>query len=155
MNQNDAPRLPKWAFFLGDVVLLVFAWLIANYLPHPFTPLPFISTVVCVVLGTALFIVPFLVDEDRRKQAEATDLRQELDTQSQRMQAATEQLSHALAQLKVVDEASIRAFHAAEKLPQRLQEKVAEFKQQLEIAEDEEKESMTQELATLRSAETD
>jgi hypothetical protein len=45
--------------------------------------------------------------------------------------------------------------HAAENLPYRMQEKLAEFNQQLAATEDEEKERLTEELATLRQGESE
>src|SRR5947209_2039496 len=78
MNNNDSSRLPKWPFLLGDAALLATAGLIANYHPHPFAPLPFVSSVLCVVLGTAVASIPFLAQQNREEQEAAENLRQQL-----------------------------------------------------------------------------
>jgi hypothetical protein len=73
----------------------------------------------------------------------------------QRLQAATESLARAAAQIKAVEEAVHKTAHAAENLPYRMQEKLAEFNETLAARETEEHEALERELEELRAANAD
>jgi hypothetical protein len=152
MKFDDVPRLSKLPFIIGDLALLLLAWLIAYRHPNPFSPLPLLLITGCVVVGCTSLIIPFAVNYVRDQEEAAASLHRELSEQFKRLMAASEHLQHATVQLKTVEEIATKNLQAAEKLPYRMQEKIAEFNQQLAAAEHEEKEALEQELATLRSA---
>jgi hypothetical protein len=156
MKFEDVPRLPKLPFILGDIALLLLATLIANRHPHPFSQtLPLLIITGCVFAGCVAAMIPFLVNYARDQEEIAASLRRELSEQFKRLMTASEHLQHATAQLKTVEEIATKNLQAAEKLPYRLQEKMAEFNQQLAETENEEKEALEQELAMLRSTESE
>jgi hypothetical protein len=156
MKFEDVPRLPKLPFILGDIALLLLAALIANRHPHPFSQtLPLLIITGCVFAGCVAAMIPFLVNYARDQEEIAASLRRELSEQFKRLMTASEHLQHATAQLKTVEEVATKNLQAAEKLPYRLQEKMAEFNQQLAETENEEKEALEQELAMLRSTESE
>jgi DNA-directed RNA polymerase subunit F len=155
MNLDPAPRVSKTVFLLIDAGLLVTAFIIAYLVKDPFAPLPFVLTVLCVALAGIVGLIPFLLDyaadSAEYVQAERTKVAEHV----QRLNAASESLARAAAQIKAVEEAVHKTAHAAENLPYRMQEKLAEFNQQLAATEDEEKERLTEELATLRQGESE
>ena len=155
MKFDDVPRLPRLPFFLGDIALLVLAGFIAAGHPHPFSPLPLLLITACVAIGCVLSAVPLVVNYVRDQEEIAGALRRELSEQFKRLMAASEHLQHATAQLKTIEEVATKNVQAAEKLPYRLQEKIAEFNQQLAETEGEEREALEQELALLRSSESE
>ncbi|HTX67481.1 MAG TPA: hypothetical protein VMD31_17055 [Opitutaceae bacterium] len=155
MKFADAPRLPKLPFILGDIALLLLAAFVADRHPNPLTPLPLLIITACVVAGVVATMIPFLVNYARDQEEAATSLRQELGEQFKRLMAASEHLQHATAQLKTIEEIATKNLQAAEKLPYRLQEKIAEFNQQLAETENEEQEALNQELAALRASESE
>ena len=155
MKFADAPRLPKLPFLLGDLALLLLAAFIADRHPHPLSPLPLLIITACVVAGVVASMIPFLVNYARDQEEAATSLRQELGEQFKRLMVASEHLQHSTVQLKSIEEIATKNLQAAEKLPYRLQEKIAEFNQQLAETENEEQEALTQELAALRAAESE
>jgi hypothetical protein len=156
MKFEDVPRLPKLPFILGDIALLLLAALVANRHPHPFSQtLPLLIITGCVFVGCVATMIPFLVNYVRDQEEIAASLRRELSEQFKRLMTASEHLQHATAQLKTVEEIATKNLQAAEKLPYRLQEKMAEFNQQLAETENEEKEALEQELAMLRSTESE
>ncbi len=155
MKLDDVPRLPKLPFILGDIALLLLAWLIAARHPHPFSPLPLLLITGCVVAGCVAFIIPVVVNYVRDQEEVAGGLRRELSEQFKRLMAASEHLQHSTVQLKTIEEIATKNLQAAEKLPYRLQEKIAEFNQQLAETESEEREALEQELAMLRSSESE
>lgn len=155
MKFADAPRLPKLPFILGDLALLLLAAFIADRHPHPLSPLPLLIITACVVAGVVASMIPFLVNYARDQEEAATSLRQELGEQFKRLMVASEHLQHSTVQLKSIEEIATKNLQSAEKLPYRLQEKIAEFNQQLAETENEEQEALTQELAALRAAESE
>jgi hypothetical protein len=155
MNLDPAPRVSKTVFLLIDAGLLVTAFIIAYLVKDPFAPVPFVLTVLCVALAGIIGLVPFLLDyaADSAEYIQAERLK--VADHVQRLNAASESLARAAAQIKAVEEAVHKTAHAAENLPYRMQEKLAEFTQQLATTEDEEKERLTEELATLRQGESE
>ena len=156
MKFEDVPRLSKLPFILGDIALLLLAGLIATRHPHPFAqPLPLLIITGCFFVGVVAAMIPFIVNNARDQEEAAAALRRELGEQFKRLMTASEHLQHATAQLKTVEEIATKNLQAAEKLPYRLQEKMAEFNQQMAETENEEKEALEQELAMLRSTESE
>ena len=153
MKFDDAPRLSKLPFILGDIALILLAGFIAARHSDPLSPLPLLVITGCVVIGVAVFMIPYIVNDARDKEDAAASLRHELSEQFKRLIAASEHLQHASVQLKSIEEASTKSVESAERLPFRLQEKIAEFNQQLVDAGNKEKAMIEQELARLRSAE--
>ncbi|MBI2813621.1 MAG: hypothetical protein HYX71_05010 [Opitutae bacterium] len=153
MNLDPAPRLPKWIFLVIDLGLLLTAFIIVYFAKNPYAPVPLISAVSCIGLAAIIGLVPFLVDYAADSAEYVQQERARIADQVQRLNAAGESLARAAAQIKAVEEAVHKTAHAAENLPYRMQEKLAEFNQQLASAEDEEKERLSEELATLRQSE--
>ena len=142
-------------FIAGDLVLLAVAWCNVAFFANPLSPLPFITITVFVVLGVAALMIPFIVNDSRAKEKAADALRQEMSEQFKRLIATSEHLQHATAQLKNIEEASAKSVKAAEQLPYRLQEKIADFNQQLTETAAKEKAMIEQEQTRLRSEETE
>lgn len=155
MNLDPAPRVSKTVFLLIDAGLLVTAFIIAYLVKDPFAPVPFISAVACVGLAAIIGLIPFLIDYAADSAEYVQQERAKIADHVQRLNAASESLARAAAQIKAVEEAVHKTAHAAENLPYRMQEKLAEFNQQLATTEDEEKERLTEELATLRLGESE
>ncbi len=155
MNLDPAPRLSKTVFLLIDAGLLLTAFIIVYLAKEPYAPLPFVSAVLCVGLAAIIGLIPFLTDYAADSAEYVQQERARHAEQAQRLNAAGESLARAAAQIKAVEEAVHKTAHAAEHLPYRMQEKLAEFNQQLATAEDEEKERLTEEVATLRQSESE
>lgn len=155
MNLEPAPRLSKTVFLLIDAGLLLTAFVIAYFAKNPYAPLPFISAVLFVGAAGVVGLIPFLIDYAADSAEYVQAERDKVAEQVQRLHAASESLNRAAAHIKAVEEAVHKTAHAAEHLPYRMQEKLAEFNAQLASTEDEEKERLTEELATLRQAESE
>ncbi len=155
MNLEPAPRLSKTTFLLIDAGLLLTAFIIVYLAKDPYAPLPFVSAVLFVAAAGIVGLIPFLIDYAADSAEYVQQERARVADQVQRLNAASESLARAAAQIKAVEEAVHKTAHAAENLPYRMQEKLAEFNQQLATSEDEEKERLTEELATLRQGESE
>lgn len=136
----DTPRLPKWPFLAGDVLLLGVASVIATQVRNPFAGTPLMLIVACVALGAVLAAVPFIADY-ARKQDEALDERQRsLEALARTVATSAEQISIAAAGLHGLAETATKNLQLAEQLPARLQEKIGEVKS-LHTAESEQLET--------------
>lgn len=155
MNLEPAPRLSKTVFLLIDAGLLLAAFVIAYFAKNPYAPLPFISAVLFVGAAGVVGLVPFLIDYAADSAEYIQAEREKVAEQVQRLHAASESLNRAAGHIKAVEEAVHKTAHAAENLPYRMQEKLAEFNAQLAQTEDEEKERLNEELATLRQGESE
>ena len=153
MNSTVSPRPPKWPYLLGDALLLALACAIGLATERPLSPVALTAVFGCVAFGSILGALPFLLDFLAQQRAAAALLQQKLDLQGLKLQQAADTLAATSAQLKAAHEAAARAVHAADNLPYRLQEKVAEFTTQLQERDDEEKAAMAKELEALRDAE--
>jgi len=155
MKFDDAPRLSKVPFILGNLALLALAWFIYAYHPNPFSPFPLFIIFVCFVVGILASMYPFVINYVRAQADASTSLRHELDEQFKRLIAASEHLQNSILQLKSVGEIATKNVEAAERLPSRLQERITEFNQQLVAAENKDKARLEQELTRLRSGESE
>ena len=152
---NDAPRLPKLPFIIGDIVLLVAAWLTYQKSSLPLGTAPLIAIVVCVALGAVLFAIPFLADYAQTDREALADRQRSLEALARTTASAAEQISIAAAGLHEIATLTQKNLKAAEHLPQRLQEKISEFNQRLNEAAATENEALQQEVNTLRAAEAE
>ena len=155
MNLDPAPRLNKLVFLAIDAGLLLTAFIIVYFAKNPYAPLPFVSAVLCVVLAAIVGLIPFLTDYAADSAEYVQAERGRVADQVQRLHAAGESLARAAAQIKAVEEAVHKTAHAAENLPYRMQEKLAEFNESLATKENDEREALERELDELRAANTD
>jgi hypothetical protein len=156
MNLEPAPRLPKWTFFAIDAGLLIAAFIIVFFnSKNPYAPLPFVSAVICVVLAAVIGVIPFLIDYAADSAEYVQQERVRVNEQVQRLHAAGESLARAAAQIKAVEEAVHKTAHAAENLPYRMQEKLAEFNAALAETEESDRAALEEELDELRAANSD
>ncbi len=155
MNLDPAPRLNKLVFFAIDAGLLLTAFIIVSFARNPYAPLPFVSAVACVLIAAIIGLAPLIIEFIAENRDYVQEERRRVTDQVQRLQAATESLARAAAQIKAVEEAVHKTAHAAENLPYRMQEKLAEFNEALTTKDNEEREVLERELEELRAANAD
>src|SRR5260370_25377170 len=75
MHNPTEPKITKWPFFLGDVLLLSAAWLMCLQGPRPLALWEMPLAILCVAGGAVLGVAPFLLERRARlKLAEASAL---------------------------------------------------------------------------------
>jgi hypothetical protein len=152
---SDLPKLPKWPFYVFDVLLLVTAAAIAWNNPGHLVGIPLFAVLGCVILAAALCTIPLVVDY-LRSQDEALDERQRaLEALSATVASSAEQIGIASQGLSQVAEATQLALKQVEQVPQKLQKSIADLQQRLDSARDEEIEELERDLAALRGSEGD
>ncbi|WP_138223147.1 hypothetical protein [Nibricoccus aquaticus] len=154
MNLTDeAPKLNPWPFIVGDAVLLGTAALIASQSPAPLTGAPLIATAGCVALGAVLACVPFLLNYTRRQDLALAERQSEIAALARTTAESAEQLGIAAQGLHAIADTANKALKHADQLPQKLQEKINDFKTQLNEVAVTENEVLAQEVNTLRTSE--
>ncbi len=152
MNSPSEPRLNKLPFFLTDAACLLAAGLIGYFSKDPFAPLPLVCIALLVIAGGSALLFPYLTDYAADSSEASARLRDEIELQIKRAQAAGESLTRAAAQIKAIEEAVHKSARDAETLPYRMQEKLAEFNEALAAKENDDREALEQELEELRAA---
>ncbi|MBC8040027.1 MAG: hypothetical protein H7Y06_05750 [Opitutaceae bacterium] len=128
---EEAPKLPKFPFIAGDLVLIATAIYIANRSDSPLGTAALIAITACVVLGAALATIPFLADYARRTDAELTDRQNQIAALARTTSDSAEQLSIVASGLNGIAESSKHNLAALEKLPAQLKERIDGVTQQL------------------------
>jgi hypothetical protein len=152
---EEAPPLNPWPFLAGDAALVATTVFIAYQAKAPLTGLPLIVIVCCVGLGAVLAIIPFLLNHTHRQDIALAERQREIAALAQTTAASAEQISIAATNLHSIVDATARALKSGEILPHKLQEKINDFKTQLNEVAVTENESLAQEINTLRTSETE
>ena len=152
---DQTPRLPKWIFFLADAALLGAAWYVAKDAAHPLTATTVMTVVGCVALAGVLGIIPLLADYAWTQDQALDERQRSLEALGRTITTAAEQISIAASGLHEITELAHKNLKQADHLPQKLQEKLAEFKDLTARAQSDELEELEREVATLRAAEND
>ena len=156
MNSPDKKTgLPTWLFILTDLALIGAAAFIAYRSAPPLASGAMLAIVGCVGLGALVGLVPIVLRLERQKNELLDDRQRALETLSQTVAASAEQISIATGSLNEIAEISQKTLRHAEHLPQKLQEKIAEFQAHLAEVNDAEKEELEKELTELRASESE
>jgi archaellum component FlaC len=153
--KEEVPPLNPWPFLVGDAVLLATACLLSSQANAPLNGLPLIAIAGCVALGAVLAVLPFLLNHTRRQESALAERLQEIAALAQTTTTSAEQISIAAASLHSIAETTTRSLKLGEQLPQKIQEKINDFKSQLNEVAVTENEALTQEINTLRASETE
>lgn len=153
MSERSAPKITKWPFFLGDVLLLVAAgWLVAHN-PHPLELWLQVLVITCVVGAAWLGTWPF-IEEYRAliKFAESHELAStvakidDLETVADHIRAAT-------GQWQGVQEHAGKTIDAAREIAERMTSEAKSFQDFMQRTNDAEKAHLRLEVEKLRRGE--
>jgi GrpE len=153
MSQLSAPRLPKWPFFVGDVLLLgAAAWLIYK---GPLSLWPLLGAVACTAAGAWFCVMPFLKQyEADLKFAEAEKLATTIEQMSN-LRSFTNQISFATAQWQNIQENSAKTVSAAKQIADGIAADAKAFSEFMLKANDAEKAHLRLQIEKLRRGEGD
>lgn len=152
---DEVPKLNLWPFIVVDALLLAVASFIGLRAPGPLSSAQLLVVGLLIFLGAILAVIPFLLNFTRRQENALAERQREIAALAQSTAASAEQLSIAAASLHTIAETASKSAKHAEQLPQKLQEKIHEFKEQLNEVSMSENEALSQEVNTLRAAETE
>ena len=153
MNDRMAPKLSKWPFFLGDLLLVGMAgWIVYHY-PHPLPTWPLFILVGCVAGGAWIAVKPFLEEYRAEvKFAEDEGLTTAVE-QINNLRNLANQISFATAQWQVVQEHSGRTVDEARGIAEKMAVEARAFTDFMQKANDAEKAHLRVEVEKLRRGE--
>lgn len=155
MNNRALPRLVKWPFALGDLLLLATAaWLVLRPAPAPGLGQALLA-VVAVALGAWLGVMPFLMEYRAALRLAEADQLATVVSQMGRLEAVGEQVRLATGQWQTVQEHCERAVAAARDIGERMTEEVQRFTEFMRQANDTEKAHLRLEADRARRAESE
>lgn len=155
MTDQAVPKLVKWPFVLGDLLLLGLAAWIVFQQPAPLATWPLVLLAMCVAVGAWIGVTPFLVEYRAAIQfAESGSLTTTV-AQLKNLQAFTNQVSFATAQWQVVQEQSSKTVTAAKEIAERMTKEAQAFGDFMRNANDSEKAHLRLEAEKLRRGEGD
>jgi hypothetical protein len=155
MPSDQQPKLPLWIFLATDAVLMFTAWFIATSSARPLSASVILTIAACVIFGALIATVPLIAYYERVKNETLDDRQRALETLATTVASSAQQISIAANGLHEITELANRNVKSAEQLPQKLQEKIASFKAQLDSANADDREELEKEVATLRAGEGD
>ena len=111
-SDDEAPlTLSKWPFYLGDIILVGIALVIATLGQWQLSDWQVASCVIAVALGAALFVVPFVVEYNMRFEEEADDRSSEMRLQQADIKRFEAALVACHERIKALESASGSARH--------------------------------------------
>jgi hypothetical protein len=130
-HHEEAPKLSKLPFIVGDLLLIATAVLIANRSEAPLSTGAVIAITACIVLGAALLVIPFLADYARRADADLAERQDQIAALARTTAESADQLGIVASGLNGIAESSKHNLGALEKLPAQLKTRIDDITQQL------------------------
>ncbi len=155
MRNPMEPKLAKWPFFMGDMLLLGAAYFLCSHTPLPMGGGAGGLLVLCVAGGAGLSILPFLLEYRALvRLAEAGQLTTVV-AQIRNVETVAAQISGATSQWQTVHEEATKLAGTAKGIAERMGAEVRAFTEFMQRVNDSEKATLRLEAEKLRRAETD
>jgi molecular chaperone GrpE (heat shock protein) len=155
MRNLTEPRLAKWPFFLGDVLLVGAAYFIVSQSKLHMGAWQMFFVILSVAGGAWLAIMPFLFEYHlAMKLAEARELTT-VASQMKSLEGISAQIQGATGQWQAVQECSDKTAVVAREIAERMTAEVQGFTEFMQRANDGEKATLRLEVEKLRRAEAD
>ena len=152
-TESATPKLTKWPFLLGDLLLVAVAIGIAGYSEVPFEPWEIAGCVVSIALGAWFCVTPFLKDFRVASQlAENHGLANTL-AQIQNLERVGAQIAGATSQWQNAQEQSAKTAAAAREIADSIAAEAGSFREFLQKTNDQEKAHLRLEVEKLRRSE--
>jgi molecular chaperone GrpE (heat shock protein) len=155
MHDSTAPRLAKWPFLAGNLLLLALAWFIFHQSKRPLGGWEILACVVCVGVGAVLSIWPFVLEYRSAEKLVETGALTSVVAQVQNIEQLAIQISGATAQWQTVQEAADKTSRQAKEIAQGMAAEAKSFQEFLKQANDSEKNALRLEVDKLRRIETE
>jgi len=155
MRDPKETRLSKWAFFLGDFLLLGAAGLIYSKSSLPLGAWQIGFIVLCVAAGAWLAVLPFLLEYRVVARFAEADALADVVGQITSLESIAEQITGATARWQSVQEAADKVAMTAKGIAERMSAEAKAFTEFMQRANDSEKATLRLEADKLRRAEGD
>src|SRR5271165_3247348 len=150
MRDPKETRLSKWAFFLGDFLLLGAAGLIYSKSSLPLGAWQIGFIVLCVAAGAWLAVLPFLLEYRVVARFAEADAVADVVGQITSLESIAEQITGATARRQSVQEAADKVAMTAKGIAERMSAEAKAFTEFMQRANDSEKATLRLEADKLR-----
>ncbi|HXT11339.1 MAG TPA: nucleotide exchange factor GrpE [Candidatus Angelobacter sp.] len=156
MQESTAPRLAKWPFFLGSVLLLVlFAWFFLHQTKRPLSASEVLGCIACVGFGAFFIIWPFVLEYRSAAKLLETATLTTVVSQVQNLEQLAGQIAGATAQWQSVQEAADKTARQAKDIALGMAAEAKGFAEFLKQANDNERATLRLEVDKLRRIEAE
>jgi len=155
MNDGTSPKIHKWPFLAGDVLLLAAAAFTVLQGPGPFMPWEKGLCVLAVAVGALLGVAPFVLEYRAVVKLAEADILATTIGQLQRLESIANNVAAATAQWTGVQDQAAQTQRAAKEVADRMTAEAKEFAEFMKKANDAEKATLRLEVDKLRRAEGD
>ena len=157
MSESTAPKITKWPFIVGDVALLLMAWLV-YYESDPNTPFNGLEAFwcfACVAAGAWVMVLPYLREfQAKADLTEASELAASVEKISS-LEALTKQVENATEQWLHVEDRANEINATSKEIAGKINAEAREFTEFLQNANDTEKKHLRLEVDKLNRAQVD
>ncbi len=153
MTDRSVPKLSKWPFYAGDLLLLALAVWIIRRSPNPFAPWPLFFLVASGAIGAWFCVQPFLVEYRAELAFAEADVLTTAVDQIKNLQTLSNQISFATAQWQLVQEQSAKTLISAKEMAEQMTVEAKSFGEFMKRANDLEKTHLRLEADKLRRGE--
>jgi molecular chaperone GrpE (heat shock protein) len=155
MRDQKEPVLPKWAFFLGDLLLVGAAGLVYSKSAFPLGIWQGWLLVVSVAGAALMGILPFVLEYRAASKLAESEALTEVVGQIKNLESIAEQIAAATARWQSVQEVADRVAGTSRAIAERMSAEAKAFTEFMQRANDSEKATLRLETDKLRRAETD
>jgi hypothetical protein len=155
MASSFPPPTPRWPFFLGDALLVIFALILFYTNRTPTGCSVLVASTLCMALGALLGVMPFLMDDRAaRRQEEAAGLASTVN-QIRNLEAVASRIAEATAQWQSIHDHATQAAKAARTTAETMDTQMKSFMEFFQKANDSERQHLRLEVDKLRRSESD
>lgn len=155
MNDIRDWKIPKWPFLIGDVLLLLFAYMIVWKSPHPIGGWEIVGCFGAALLGSVIGILPFLLDYRAMGKAVEVNALGAVADQIRNLETLAGQISSATNQWLVVQAEADKTAAGARQIAEKMGAEVREFSQFMQKMNDSEKAALQLEVEKMRRGEAE
>lgn len=155
MQDMKVPRVPKFPFFIGDLLMIGLAIFIAKQGAAPLDGWQAIACVLCVAVGSVLAILPYVLEYLAvSKAAEAAALTS-VTSAAANLESIAGQIATATGQWQTVNEKADETAAKARQIAEQMSSEVKGFSEFMQRVNDSEKSNLRLESEKLRRAESE
>jgi molecular chaperone GrpE (heat shock protein) len=155
MENPMVPRLSKWPFLLGDVLLLSLAYLIFAQSRPPMSDWETFTCTLCVVVGAGCAILPFILEYRVLTRFIMADQLIAATAEIHKLEQFATQISGATSQWQTIQECADKTTRSVKEISDRAAAEAKEFSEFFKQANEGEKSSLRLEVDKLRRSEAE
>lgn len=153
MSDSKSWKISKWPFLLGDALLLAVAGVLVWKSAHPIAQWEIIACIICVALGAALGVVPFILDYRAIVKVVEANALGAVSEKIQNLEKLAAQIASATSEWTNAQMQAEKTSNGAKEITDKMATEVREFSAFMQKMNDSEKSALRLEVEKFRRAE--